>query len=206
MGVTSMPSLSDSIGADLSNYGTVPTSGSGPQVANSMSNSQPGLTGLTVSPLPILTNSSPDNLRTYYQGTAAPQTRLLNPAPVTPQNITNVTNVTQVTNTTVAAPTTAGFTTGTNSSGTFVKNPVGQIDQWGTGTAASQTARTIIPFALPFTNLSSINIQITPITDGVDTDAIGFINVVGGAITLTTFGALAGVTHPQNFNWRATGF
>jgi hypothetical protein len=118
-----MPSLSDALSVNTSaNYEAVP-SGSGPQVATSLPNSQPGFTGMTTSPLPILSNSSPDNLRTFYQGTSIPQTRILNPPPVstTVQKITNVTNVTNKvpTGLSVTIVTAALTTGGTQGSMTF---------------------------------------------------------------------------------------
>ena len=79
---SNMPSLSESLGQDLSGYGPVDSStgpqASGPLVAASLPNYQPVLIGLTRSPLPILSNTS-DNLRIFYQGAGTPQTRIITP-------------------------------------------------------------------------------------------------------------------------------
>jgi hypothetical protein len=73
-----MPSLSEALHLDLSNYESTPSNGSGPQVAASLPSYQPVLIGMTRSPLPILSNTS-DNLRIFYQGAGTPQTRIITP-------------------------------------------------------------------------------------------------------------------------------
>lgn len=74
-----MPTLEQSRGLDLSGYGPVDKPAATPTGVTNTENFQPGLTGFTRCPLPILTNASADNLRTFYQGARIPQNRLFNP-------------------------------------------------------------------------------------------------------------------------------
>jgi len=74
-----MPSLEQSRGLDLSNYGPVDKAGTTPVGVTNMDNFQPGLTGFTRCPLPILSSSTGDTLRIFYQGARIPQNRLYNP-------------------------------------------------------------------------------------------------------------------------------
>src|SRR5271166_4233176 len=139
-----MPSLNDSINTTLTGYQPI-QSGTNPLAATNETNLQPGLSGFSRGSLPVLSNSSPDSLRTFYIGSKLPQNRIYNITPVTPiiSKVTNVTNTT-VTPTVSQSPTT-GFTSGTNSNGSWAQDPTGLIRQWGTcpytapGASASQT-------------------------------------------------------------------
>lgn len=123
-----MPNLDEAVGADLTGYQSIQPTGN-PLVASSETNLQPGNTGYSRGPLPLLSNTSPDGLRNFYQGTVVTQARILNPPPAPIITATAVTNVTNVTNTTVSNPT-QGFTSGNNANGYWAKDPTGLIRQW----------------------------------------------------------------------------
>jgi hypothetical protein len=73
-----MPSLAEAIGSDRSGYTQI-AQGPNPTLVGNESNSQPGFSNFTRCPLPILSNSNTDSLRTYYQGPGVWQTRIYNP-------------------------------------------------------------------------------------------------------------------------------
>jgi hypothetical protein len=203
-----MPSLSESIGQDLSGYGPVDPS-SGPQVAASLPSQMPSYTGLTRSPLPILSQQN-DVTRLFYAGTGVMQTRTFNlQAPgVVDLTSTNKAIATaqsmakNATNTATAAARTANgsaMTTATNSNGTFVKTG-SFIQQFGTVSITSTSSPTTVTFPVPFVT-SNINVQVT----ASSTSSAGFVNVVEGSISTSGFSAVTGLA-PQVMTWSAQGF
>jgi len=130
-----MPSLADSIGQDMSNYTPVSTAVAPPTGSAPSSDQQPGFSSFTRCPLPPIWQSSPDSLRTYYQGSKVPQYRLLNPplAPaITNNNVTTtIVNSTSSANgnggssspTIIDAETPAGLVNGSNTIFTLSNSP-----------------------------------------------------------------------------------
>jgi len=182
-----MPTLTESINADRSAF--TPVSNPNPSITLSTGSpsgsASPGQSAFTRCPLPILSSSTPDALRTFYSGSQVPQNRLLNPSP-NPSGGTT-TNVTQVTNnnTTVASNPTNGWTSGQNSNGFWEKNPIGNIRQWGiTPTPTSSGTQGTINFPIPFTSQVE-GIQMT--TEQVSGQHTSIPSPQQGTITLTDF-------------------
>jgi hypothetical protein len=201
-----MPSLNDSLGQDLSGYGAVPE-GSGPQVATSLPNQMPANSGWTRSPLPILSNTS-DNLRIFYTGPSTPQTRTLNiQKPPTVVDITaqamaktaqaQAQAATETAKAASRTATGAGFTTGSNSNGSWQKNPINQITQFNT--LAIPAGITTINFPTNFAT-SNTNVQVTAVSSGSGS----WVNLVTGSVTTTSFQVEA--VNSMTISWSATGF
>ena len=71
--------LSESIGADVSNYREVEANVV-PNVGNPATTLEPGFNVFLRCPLPPVWQASPDSLRTFYQNGKVPQTRIFNPS------------------------------------------------------------------------------------------------------------------------------
>jgi len=105
-----------------------------------------------------------------------------------------------------AVPSGSTSLSGSNINGYWVQDPAsGVIWQWGFKTFASTSAGTAVTFPTPFTTLSSIVIQVTPITNGSYSSPTGFANVVGGLTTINGFTGTCGVVAPQTVAWFAVG-
>lgn len=182
-----MPALADRVGADLNGYEPVaaPSSPTGSMPSKSQ---EPGFTGFTLSPLPLLSNSSSDNLRTYYQNGVVPQFRLSNPAPVAVQQTIN--NVTQVVNKiTQAASSSGGGFSGVISSPGYIIFPFPTtqplILQWGlTPTPTTSGTQGTISFPIPFIS-TVLGIEMT--AEQVVGQHTTVANPIQGTITPTGF-------------------
>jgi hypothetical protein len=202
-----MPSLSESLGQDLSGYGPVDPS-SGPQVAASLPSQMPSYTGLTRSPLPILSQQT-DTTRLFYTGPSTPQQRIYSPkqSPVIDLTATNKAIATaqsmakNATSTATAASRQANasaMSTGNNSNGSWVK--IGNfLQQFGTVTIASTSSPTAISFPVPFVT-SNVQVSVNAVSSG----SAGYANVVDGSVTLSAFQVVTGST--GQVNWTAQGF
>lgn len=194
-----MPTLAESLAVDKStltpvNNPSITLSTGAPQGV-----AEPTSSPFTRCPLPILSSSTSDALRTYYTNGVVPQTRLLNPT--INQNpagtvAQSVTNVTQVTNTTTANPTT-GWTSGSNSNGNWEKNPIGTIRQWGYISTDINGGTLAVTFPIPFpTACQAVLVTTESVNDR--------ITYVDGTASLTGFtignNGSAGFAY-----WEATG-
>ena len=183
-----MAALKDTLGLDLSDTHVPITQPASPIISIPTSNQEPGFSGFTRSPLPLISNTNPDNLRTYYQNNIVPQFRLSNPAtpPVqqTLQTIQQVTNkVTNVTNNTVQE-----FSGVMGSPGYIIfpfptTNPL--ILQWGlTPTPTTAGTQGTITFPIPFVaNVFGVNMCAEQVV-GQHTSVA---NPMQGTINLTSF-------------------
>lgn len=92
-----MPSLSDSMQADLSGYTRVePVAVSDfPRAPASPTNLDPGYSTFIRCPLPPIWSATPDSLRQFYRNTNVPQNRLFNPtpAPIVTGGVSSVTSI-----------------------------------------------------------------------------------------------------------------
>jgi len=105
-----------------------------------------------------------------------------------------------------AAPSGSLLNGGSNINGYWVQDPsTGTIWQWGVKTFASTSAGTAVTFPTAYNVLSSITIQLTPITNGSYSSPTGFVNVVGGLTTVNGFVGTCGVVAPQTVSWFAVG-
>ena len=83
----------------------------------------------------------------------------------------------------IAANGTAGFTSGSNANGYWVKDPIGHIHQWGyiTGSGSISTGH-VVSFPVSFTITASITVNATSVT--IFGDGIGFISIQSGTVPL----------------------
>ena len=95
-----------------------------------------------------------------------------------------------------------GFTSGSNGNGYWVKDPTGRIHQWGSVSGTISTG-SIIPFATPFSNASSVSVVASAIiTHG---SGIGYPSITNGSVTTTQFGVEMGSNPSEGIYWQADG-
>jgi hypothetical protein len=109
-----------------------------------------------------------------------------------------------VTTQTQVAISTAGFTSGNNSNGYWVKDPIGHIHEWGTVTCGSSQPCTA-NFPLAFTTVGSIIVTIANYFPGGDSGYLT-IDSTSGPITISGFGAHQNNTTSQVMLWAADGY
>ena len=96
-----------------------------------------------------------------------------------------------------------GFTSGSNGNGYWVKDPTGRIHQWGSVSGTISTG-SIIPFATPFSNASSVSVVASAIiTHG---SGIGYPSITNGSVTTSQFGVEMGSNPSQGIYWQADGY
>ena len=176
-----MPTISDRSvsNTDMSGYKDVPVTSLSPQAPSV--NSDPGQSIYMRTTLPPVWVSSPDSLRTYFNGGVIPQTRIITPNPpqASAQIVTNVTNVKKITN--VTSNPAAGFTSGSTASGFWEKDPLGIITQWGQVNTDINSGTLAITFPIPFpTTIEMIMVDTWSVTDRITF-------VVKGSESLTGF-------------------
>ena len=179
-----MPTLNDSINIPLTGYQPV-QSGTNPLAATNETDLQPGLSGFSRGPLPVVSNSSPDSLRTFYVGSKLPQNRVYNVTPVTP-SVTTVNNVTNTTVTpTVSQSPTTGFTSGSNSNGYWAQDPTGLIRQWGTCANTGPGSTSTQTFPKPFSSSTDIVVIIGQVRPTGQNTSLA--SVIPSSVTASTF-------------------
>lgn len=185
-----MPSLNDSLASnvDMSGYTEVGTPST--SVTPNSPTQEPGYSPYTRTILPILSSSTSDNLRTYYQNGVVPQNRLLNPPPPVVQAITEITN--QVIGAaSQPGPSSSGLASwsGLFSSPGYIIFPFPTLNpfcfQWGmTPTPVSSGLQGAITFPIPFA-ANPFGIQMTTIQ--VSGQHTSISEVVQGSPTTTQF-------------------
>ena len=104
--------------------------------------------------------------------------------------------------TTASSGGTGSFTSGNNSYGYWVTNPIGWTCQQGS--VASGSTGTVVTFPKAFTNASSVIPTTTSLWPG--SGGISFVSVEGGSVTTAGFQVAMGVSSTQAFNWTACGY
>jgi hypothetical protein len=180
-----MPSIADrsTSTVDMNKYEPVP---SNPVTTLSPSapvnDPSPGQSIFMRTTLPPVWQTSPDSLRTYFNGGVVSQNRIVNPTPppIVNQQVTNTTNkITKVTN--INTDPTQGFTSGSNADGFWEKDPLGIVTQWGQVNTDINSGTLPITFPIPFPT----TIEMILVTTWSPTDRITY--VVKGSESLTGF-------------------
>ena len=141
-----MPQLTDTTRQDMSGY--TPVDKPEPVASLPVSSTQQSTLMYTRCPLPLLSNSTPDDLRTYDKGSIVPQNRILNPPPVQAASITtNPTTVIQKTVTNNNNITTNNVTGSISSLPAWVEVPLASggtwVRQWLTVTPGDGALHTV---------------------------------------------------------------
>jgi hypothetical protein len=100
----------------------------------------------------------------------------------------------------------SGYTSGNNSNGYWIKDPVGHIHQWGTLTGSgSVSTGTTVSFPIAFTAASSITVNATSIT--ISGHGIGFASIQSGTVSTSGFTVEIGSESTvDGLHWSADGY
>jgi hypothetical protein len=96
----------------------------------------------------------------------------------------------------------ADFSSGSNANGYWQKLPDGMIEQWGEVVAGESSSPPSLDFPIPFTDLNSVNLQVTARTP--NNAATNGNRVGGNKVSLTQFNVFCDDFDEPVF-WRAKG-
>ena len=100
----------------------------------------------------------------------------------------------------------AGFTSGNNGNGYWVKDPTGHIHQWGVVSGSgSISTNHVVTFPTAFTVSASIEVNATSST--IYGNGIGFLTIESGTVSTTQFEVEVGASAPvDGIHWSADGY
>src|ERR1035441_7485970 len=100
----------------------------------------------------------------------------------------------------------AGFTSGNNGNGYWVKDPTGHIHQWGVVSGSgSISTNHVVTFHTAFTVSASIEVNATSST--IYGNGIGFLTIESGTVSTTQFEVEVGASAPvDGIHWSADGY